>query len=403
MALASSPKTAANANTEDSLERDVSSVLWHVGEPTSYPLHTLLGGDLYIEGKSRPQTVSGKIKKEVSSTFKYDVIEKDPLARTATSNADDNATDTTLVFVSNTNFRTGDLIKNRRTGEMAFVVAVDSGGTDITARRNLGSTTYTIVSGDVWYISGCAFREGTAKASQKAQLAATRTRYTQIFKRTFGVSGTLEESKLVLDIDGWTEEMKQAGREHRLDIENSAWFNPNADSTTDASGTVYLGRGIIEEIGTTRTTYYNGSFDEAELFGRISQEVFEFGPRKKTMFVNAEMMSTLNEMPRVKIQTKPMETQYGFKIQTIEAGHGMYNIVMNGTFDKHFGDDEGPFAVVLDLERTYYKYMSNRDSKFYDMIQTPGDDAREGQFITECGFSLRSLPHHRIIRKAPSA
>jgi len=75
-------------------------------------------------------------------------------------------------------------------------------------------------------------------------------------------------------------------------------------------------------------------------------------------------------------------------------------MVMCGTFDKHLPNAQKGIAVVLDVERVCYKNLPNRDSKMEMDIQTPGTDAREGQFVTECGLSLRSLPHHHILKKS---
>jgi hypothetical protein len=72
----------------------------------------------------------------------------------------------------------------------------------------------------------------------------------------------------------------------------------------------------------------------------------------------------------------------------------------NGAFNRFLPDSQKGFGVVCDLDRFVYKYLSERDSKYEEDIQTPGVDAKEAQYITEAGMSLRSLKHHLVLRKA---
>lgn len=402
MSVISSRKTNANASTEQILAVDVTDIIWHVGEPTEAPLITLTGGMLYFKGENKPQSVPAKIKRIVAEETSYKVIEKDPLARTSTVNgAVGDTTTTTITLDSNTNLRVGDTIKNvsQADGEFCFVYAVDSGGADISVRRNIGSTTFTVADGDSFEIVGYASRDGGPKASIKAQLAEPRQRRTQIFKRTFGITDTLKNVVLeTKSVDAWDEERTQSLVEHKKDIEYSFWFNPGADATTDADGvSVNLTRGIVAELAGENTINAGGGISESDFFGRISEEVFKYGPTKKTMFVDSRFKSLMGEWARVKQQTKPKETVYGINLITLETNHGILDIMTNGVFNKFLPDSQKGFGVVLDLERVAYKFIKNRDSKYEDMIQTPGDDAREAQYITECGISLRSLLHHKVI------
>lgn len=401
MAVATVSRTTANASTEGLLAQDVSDIIFHVGEPSEAPLIALTGGKLYTSGENKPKEVKGRIKREVATEVDYKIVEKDPLARTLTTAAAvADTTTTTVVTASNANATVGDTLYNKNTGEMLFVTAVDSGGANLTCRRNIGSTVFQIGSGDTLEVMGWAGRQGGSKRSMKSQLAAPRTRYCQIFKRSFGVTDTLLNVLLeAKSVDAWDEEMTQALVEHKKDIEFSFWLNAGADSSTDASSyTAYLTRGIIAELGSTYTTDCEGGCDEDKFFGTVCEEIFEYGPRRKMAFVDAKFKSRFDSWSRVKQQTKPSETDYGINVTEIETGHGILEVAVCGVFDKFFSDANKGYMVVLDLDRVVYKYINKRDSKYEADVQTPGDDAKEGQFITECGLSLRSLAHHRIVK-----
>ena len=181
MAVISANKTNANAGTEELLGVDVSDIIWHVGEPTEAPLITLTGGKLYFKGENDPQEVGAKVKREVAEEVEYKVIEKNPLTRDVTVNGAVASTSTTTITLdSNAAIREGDTLKNttQENGEMIYVVAVDAGGANITARRNIGSTAFEIADGDTFTVMGYAATDGGAKASIKAQLAEPRKRRT---------------------------------------------------------------------------------------------------------------------------------------------------------------------------------------------------------------------------------
>lgn len=395
-------KNTANASTEGKLDIDVSKVLWHTGEPTDFPLSTLLGGQLYKDGMSDPQDVKGRIKKSVATEIKYSVVEKDPLSRTVTVNGDvADTTTTTVTLDASARLTIGDTLYNKNTGERMLVYALDSGGAAISVRRNLGSTSYTIGDNDVLQIMGYAAKQGASKRTIQSAIGANRDRYVQIFKRSFGITDTLDNIALKVEKDDWDEEMTQALVEHKRDMEYSAWFNPNADSSTDSgSNTVYLSRGIIAELTAASRAIDCEAMDEAKFFGEICEKIFEFGPQRKTLFADSKLKSLINSWARTKVQMRIKETIFGLNVMELETGHGVLEIVNCGVFSKFLPTNQQGYGVVLDLDQLTFKHIANRDTKLQTGIETPGDDAKEGQYITEAGFSLTLLPHHSILTNA---
>jgi hypothetical protein len=223
MTVATANKTTGNLSTESLLAVDVYDIIYHVGEPTECPLISLTGGNLYTEGENKPKAVQGKVKRKETTEVSYKVIEKDPLARSLTvASAVTDTTTTTVVTASNTSACVGDTLYNKNTGEFMYCYAVDSGGANLSCRRNLGSTAFQIYASDSLEIVGHATRQGGSKRTLKSQLAAARERYCQIFKRSLGVTDTA--MKVVLEtksVDAWDEEIEQAMVEHKKDIEYS--------------------------------------------------------------------------------------------------------------------------------------------------------------------------------------
>jgi hypothetical protein len=259
---------------------------------------------------------------------------------------------------------------------------------------------------------GFAQKDGGSKRGMRSVLAAARVRYLQNFRNTAGVTRQLDAMELVTKMSSWDEEMKQAGRQHNLDIEYSAWMNPNADSTTDASGNyVYLTRGILAEIENYDpdgdTTYpnvidCNGSLSEDDFFGAVSEKVFDKGPGRKALFADGAFLTHINKWASVKQQLKPEMTIYGLAVSKLVGIHGDYDIYHIGTFNKFRPTANAGFACVLNLDKLVRKYLDGFDQRWEDGIQTPGDMVKEGNFFSTCGWSLRSREQHFTIKNIKS-
>jgi hypothetical protein len=401
MTIANTPRTTANAVTEGSKVTPVDKVLWHLGEPADSPINTLLGGTRFSKDGKGTEEVPGAITKEVAEGVDYKIVEKDPLARAITVNGAIASTSTATIVVDDSSMATvGDLIRNKTTGEVMIIKSITD-ATTIVVGRNLGSTTHQIADDAVLFIFSFADKQGGSKRGLRSQLASPRTRYLQIFKRTFGVTGTAQAVKLDVNVTTWDEEQTQAAINHKKDIEFAFWANPAADSTTNAAGdTVNLSRGILAEIGAAGTISCSGTLDDTKLFGTVSEQIFQYGPSRKTLFADAKLRSIINKMGRDKVQITSKVNDFGMTVKTIETGHGILDMVACGAFDQFSSEYTTGFGVALDLERVKYKHLNGRDSRLMSDTQTPGDDVLEASFLTEAGLSLYTIPHHKILTVA---
>jgi hypothetical protein len=406
MAEISTYKTAArdtyNANTETTLKREVSPILFHINESRMAPLNTLTGGTLYLDGMSKPQTVPGIIRKEKCPEYKYEILEKSSLNRKWTSGAAvADTTTTTIPFASTAGIQVGMTLraKSAASPESICVLTVTA-DTNITARRNIGATTYTIAAGTVWVNVGWVGREGGDPRTMRSQIAAARTGYLQVFKNTFGITKTLKNSETILDQSTWEEEMAQAKQQHQFDKENSFWHNPAADSTTDVDGsTVFLLRGILSTlIANDRVSDCGGALTEDMFANALAAKCFEFGSDKKLLIGDPAFCGKLNSFAWVKQQTRARENKYGFSINEIETQFGVFNIISTGVFSAFMDESEAGIGAVLDPNELIYKFMANMDGAYEENIQTPGASRIEAQFESQIGLLIRKINNHRLIR-----
>lgn len=397
----------SSGTAQPELGRDVSPVIWHETDSRNTPIIALLGGKLFQDGDDKEVNVPAVVKKESAMTYKYEVLEKDALTRSWTGGAAVASTsEETVPFASTSGMQAGMILRqqNSTTPEVIFVITVTN-STSIEAKRNIGSTSYQIAGADVWKCVGFAQKDGGSKRGIRTVLAAARTRYLQVQRNTFGITMQLQNSDEVTNVKAWSEEMKLAAREHNLDKEGTFWYGPNADSTTDAdANTVYLARGILAEIenynGGSNVVDLEGDMDEEAFLGDVCQQVFATGPSKKLALLDGRFLTKIMGFGIGKQQLQPsmQETPYGLAIGTLVSVHGILKVVHQGITGVYNAADEAGFGVVLDPDRTVYKYLNNMDNRYDEGIQTPGDLVKEAQFYSVCGTSLRSLSHHYEIK-----
>jgi hypothetical protein len=86
--------------------------------------------------------------------------------------------------------------------------------------------------------------------------------------------------------------------------------------------------------------------------------------------------------------------QYGMELESFRMPQGTFYLKSHPLFNKHpiyFSS-----GIIIDASSTRYRYIT--DTMFEDNIQTPGNDGKKGQWLTECGleyrFAGRTMGYH---------
>lgn len=408
--VAKGVEASGSAGTE--LGRDVSPTIWHETDSRNTPIVSLGGGKLFVEGTDEVKDIPPVIGKEKASEYKFDLIEKDALDRDWTGGAANASTsEETIAFVSTVGMQVGMVLrkKNADSPEIIHVITVTS-TTSIEAKRNIGGTAYEIAGADEWVCVSWCQKDGGDKRATRSITADPRTRYVQIFKNTFSITHVLDASEEVVNTNAWSEEMKLAAREHNLDKEGAWWFNPGADSTTDADGTTcWLARGIIAEItaytppgGSAGDNVIDcgGSLTETKLFGSFAEQIFDKGASEKMAFLDAHFISKIMSFPIGKLQVQPStkKTPYGLAVSELVSMHGILQIVHSGVASKFMTAAEAGYGLIIEPNKLKTKVMEGYDSRYEDNIQTPGASKKEAQFYSICGLRFANLGHHFITK-----
>ncbi len=245
--------------------------------------------------------------------------------------------------------------------------------------------------GDVWII-GNANEEGGGIRVIKSTTVSKPTNYTQIFKTPIGITETARNTK------GWTKEndfdyqTRKKAIEHMVDIERAFLFGKKNEDTTGTHPKRFTG-GILDRI----SSYATASVDTEAEFETWLESAFAHGNTEKYLFASAPVVSMINGWAKGKLQILDKAKTYGLTIIRYESPHGTVNIIKHPLL---VGTIYGNYAIMLDMETLVYRYLSNRDTKLKTNIQTPGEDSRVDQYISEVGLQMEQESRHAIMTKA---
>lgn len=294
-------------------------------------------------------------------------------------------------------FTVGDVVKNARTGENFLVDTIGSSTTITVASggRSFGTTaaaTPTVTDG--LYIVGNASEENSTARNINVTRTSKETNYTQIFKKTIGVSETEKETALYGGPD-LAHLRRISATEHALDLERAMWWGEKK-STTGTNGYPKRGTGGILEFINSNNAYVQdqGGPLTATDFNTFLREGFMYGSVKKTLFAGGIVLQALTEIARGQVVTKTGDTKYGLEISEWRTPFGTINIVYNPLFVQ----DYAGYAFLLDLECFKLRHMKNRDTRLLTNVQARDMDGQVDQFITEIGLERKQAARCALIK-----
>jgi hypothetical protein len=291
-------------------------------------------------------------------------------------------------------FTVGDVVMNARTGEKAVVSVVAAGAVTL-GTRGFGSTAAAAgVVGDSLFIIGNVNEENASARNVNMTQSSAQSNYTQIFKTTISLSNTEKSASLYGGADLPYQRAKK-GTEHALDIERAFWFGEKNSSTGSAGHPLRSTGGVLEFINSGNSYVQNqgGSLTAPDL-NTFLREGFTYGNSTKMLFAGGVVLQAINEIARGQIQTKPLDSTYGIKIQEWVTAFGTVNIVHNPLFVEDFAG----FAFLLDMESFRYRYMAGRDTKLMTNVQAPDVDGQVDQYLTEAGLERKQAPRHALLK-----
>jgi len=338
-------------------------------------------------------TLTKRLNKRVATNPEFNWLEDELGARWDAVNQANEASVGTSVVVDNASyFAVDDIVKVPRTGEVMRVTAVDTATNTLTVVRGYGTTTAALlVDNDPLVIIGNAIREFSSAPTIKDKQEVKKTNYTQIFRTPFGVSRTLDKSKMYGGKD-IAYLRKKKGIEHAVDIERAFLFGePKEDLTGDTprrttGGVLYWITTNVVDVGTSLTEV---AFEE------WCETVFRYGSDTKLLLASARLVSVINQWAAGKLQTVPKDKTYGIAVQQYLSAHGELYIVKHHLLE---GNIYGKMGIALDMDKLAYRPLQGSDTKLKLNIQNNDEDGEKDEYITEAGLELKNEKCHAVIK-----
>jgi hypothetical protein len=272
--------------------------------------------------------------------------------------------------------------------------------TAFTVRRAQSGSSAASISDDAFLLLiGSAYAEGGTAPRAVSRNPVKFNNYTQIFKDSYELSGTLLSTRLRTG-DPWSLDKKRKLFDHHMKIEWAFLFgqkNETAASDENGKPIRFMG-GIRQQIPSTRQTVFTGPVTfsgPSNNFLDAVYKVFDFStPAGDTRiaFAGNDALNALNKMVmaednvRVNFSQK-IEKVYGMTFQEFVMPQGRLLIKSHPLLNRH-GGIYSKSLWVLDFDSINYVYLKGRDTSTKDDVQAKDEDVRRGFYQTECSLAL---------------
>lgn len=264
--------------------------------------------------------------------------------------------------------------------------------TQFNARRGAGGTTAATIADDRWLtVIGSAYAEGTGVPRAVSRNPIKFNNYTQIFKDTYELTGTLDNTEIRTG-DPWSEDKRRKAWKHSADIELSILFGRKAETVGDNGKPKRFTGGLREFIPASNTTVFGAPVTPSSFLSAIAP-VFDFDTgagNSRVIMAGAEAAMQLgivfNAATNIVLNATDNVKVYGIDFQRVKLPMGEALLKIHPLLSRHGLYKKSAF--VLDFDAITWRPMKNRDTKNFDDVQTKDEDVRRGFWMTEGGIEV---------------
>ena len=272
------------------------------------------------------------------------------------------------------------------TGEYIFIEGVS--GTTLTVTRGYGPVAAQATDGSSTAVPmqriGTAFEEASDRPTAYANLGYPRFNYTQIFRNSWDVSGTVSSLEFYTG-NPIAKNRSDAALFHAEDIERSSVFG--VKGVGSYNGKPFRTMDGIKAQITTNVASQSTNTKWTDLRG-FFQDVFANNikgqPNERLAFCGNTVVATVEDMARKDSQINifPNQEDYGFDIYTLRTPFGTVKLLTHPLFNEN--DYWTKDMLVVHPGAVEYRYLRRTNEDAYDRNGTrAGVDADYGVFTTE--------------------
>ena len=291
--------------------------------------------------------------------------------------------------------------------EIVEVASITNATTFEGIRGAAGSTAAGITDNTRLTLIGSAYEEGTVKAGATTRNPSKKVNYTEIFKDTYSITGTAEKT-FARTGDARSNDKKRKMFDHATKQELAYMFG-KANETTGAGGKPkrYTG-GLLYFLAaasrvSTAAAMVGLTAQAIHTFIDAVSDVFDYtgdgstGGDERMILCGNAALTALSKAATFagEVQFGETVTQYGMRLTRLTIPQGAFYIKTHPLMNQHAAFSGAAF--IIDPPGIKYRNLQGRDTKFEDNIQTPGQDSRDGQWITEAGAEWHHMQTMKYI------
>lgn len=282
----------------------------------------------------------------------------------------------------------------------------------VAERGARGTTGATIPDNSFITKIGNVNGEGSEKRTATTRNPTKYTNFLQIFKTSYNISKTAAAT-FARTGDALKNDRKRKMFDHATDQEMAFLFG-RSDEDTDAAGEKQRSTGgLLQFLSAQRAVDTNlyghcislltaATFGEDELLDAM-HPVFDWnaggaGNERLILAGNGAINyinKAIKDSASTQINYNGTIKSYGMQLTRLAFPQGNYYMRTHPLMNTHPRYKNGMF--VINPAGIKHRYLTGRDTKFEDDIQTPGADRKEGQWIGEVGAEFHHLPTMQYI------
>lgn len=267
--------------------------------------------------------------------------------------------------------------------ELLEVVSVQS-DTQFTVKRAAGGTTAGSIADDAFlFLVGSAYEEGTAAPQAVARNPIKAYNYTQIFKDTYELTGTANETRARTG-DPWSNDKKRKMFKHSADIEMALVFGRPHETTGPKGKPIRYMGGLRHYI----PNYHFSVAPTMDTWIENTDSVFDFDTGSgstRMMFCGRGSLQSLNKIlvgtTGTRMELGNRVKVYGREFRELHTTSGTILMSDHPLFNRHAVYKNA--GIIIDWNAFKYVHLKNRDMRAKDDVQAKDEDVRRGFFQTE--------------------
>jgi hypothetical protein len=341
--------------------------------------------------------ITALLKEETAAQIEHGYFSKTMVFPSVQLNGAAAAADTVLTVDSTANILPGMVIRADTTNENILVVAV-LGLTQLQVQRAFGTIAAAVIADNtqLWMV-GNAYEQGSLRP-QALSISATRiVNYTQIFRNSWGLTGTLQATQVIAGGTNVAESRQECAGFHACDIEKALIFGQkflgtrNGQPISTMDGLINTvqnnASGNITTLGaTTNYTQLIAALDPV-----FQQNTDPMNPNQRILFCGGVARNVLHSIARLNstYYVQQQETSWGLQYDTIKIPRGTFQIIEHPLLNAYGSSSTwAKMAIAVDVPTFGLAYMAGRKTmnQEYGTSGTPVDngvDAVGGTLTTE--------------------